>query len=327
MKEAEYDVVSVKFRSKIRDNLLRITMLFLGWLPMRRGLISRFLRMALTRESLDEILKYGRSKGNVLLSYDVVLSTGSSVAPVNLLVGKLLKAKTVVCTRPSPIGFAYFDLAILPQHHWKNRKNICKTLGVPNKIDPAAIKKRGRELQDELNLLDVPRIGVLLGGTDRYYTLTTETTTKLLDTLLRLCDKIDGQIALTTSRRTPQDVEELVDSRLDSDGRCVLLALAHKGTEILDPVDAIFAISDIIIVTEDSFSMVCEAASSGRKVIILKLGLSAEGGAGLSRLGTKPPCRPPGGWRVVSKPSKPSERRPAWSRYVSSFLLDRRYRG
>ena len=271
IKDAEYDVIAVKFRSKRRDNLLRITMLCLGWLPMRRRLIARFLKMALASESVSEILKCARSTLPLLRPYDAVLSTGSSVAPINLLVGKLLKAKTVVCTRPSPLGFAYFDLAILPQHHWQNRKNVCQTLGVPNKIDPEAIKKRGRELQGELKLPDKTRIGVLLGGTDRYYTITTETATNLLDTLLRVCDKIDGQIALTTSRRTPPEVEELVYTQLASDKRCVLLALAHKGTEIFDPVGAIFAISDIIIVTEDSFSMVCEAASSGRKVVILRV--------------------------------------------------------
>jgi len=270
IKDAEYDMIPVKFRSKMCDNLLRITMLSLGWLPMRRSLILRFLNMALTRESVAEILGCA--------GYDVVLSTGSSVAPVNLLTGKLLKAKTVVCTRPSPLGCAYFDFAILPQHHWKriNRKNICKTLGVPNKINPEAIEERRRRVQDESKLPAKPRIGVLLGGTDQYYTITVETATKLLDTLLRVCEKVDGQIALTTSRRTPQDVEELVYLRLNSEPRCVLLALAGKGTDIFDPVGAIFALSDIIIVTEDSFSMVCEAASSGRKVIILKVDRKSE---------------------------------------------------
>ncbi len=265
IKDAEYDVMSVKFRSKMRDNLLRITMLYLGWLPMPRSLILPLLNMALARESVDEILNCA--------NYDVVLSTGSSAASINLLTGKLLKAKTVVCTRPSPLGCAYFDLAILPQHHWKriNRKNVCKTLGVPNKINPEAIEERRRQVQNELNLPAKPRIGVLLGGTDRYYTITAQTATKLLDTLLSVCEKMDGQIALTMSRRTPQDVEELVYSRLDSEPRCVLLALASKGTDIFDPVGAIFAISDIIIVTEDSFSMICEATSSGKKVIILKV--------------------------------------------------------
>ena len=40
---------------------------------------------------------------------------------------------------------------------------------------------------------------------------------------------------------------------------------------LTDPVGTIFALSDVIVVTEDSFSMVCEAASSGKRVIILEV--------------------------------------------------------
>lgn len=263
LKGIEFNLIDIKFRSKLRDNLLRVLMLLLGWMPMPDGLVASFLSIALSQKSLSEIL--------ACENYDVILSTGSSVAAVNLLMGKLIGAKTVVCTRPSPLGISYFDLAILPKHHWPwiNRRNICKTVGVPNLITPEDIESRKKHLQSKLNLVAKGRVGVLLGGEDRYYTITQKTASKLLDTLLKVCDKIDGQIALTTSRRTPQAIEELARSQLGSRSRCVLLELASKGAGIPDPVESIFSISDIIIVTEDSFSMVCEAASSGRKIIIL----------------------------------------------------------
>ena len=47
--------------------------------------------------------------------------------------------------------------------------------------------------------------------------------------------------------------------------------LTHGENSVTDPVGTIFALSDVIIVTEDSFSMVCEAASSGKRVIILEV--------------------------------------------------------
>jgi mitochondrial fission protein ELM1 len=271
IKDAEFYLIEVKFRSKWRDNLLRVLMRLLGWMPMPEGLIIRLLNMALSQESAGEIL--------TCEDYDIILSTGSSVAPINLLMGKLIDAYTVVSTRPSPLGIAYFDLAILPQHHWPriNRQNVCKTLGVPNLITPEDTEQRRVQLQSKLNLPAKSRIGVLLGGEDRYFTITQATADKLLDMLLKVCDKIDGQLVLTTSRRTPQVVERIIHSRLDSDNRCILLELAGgtyprsqgKLPKIPDTVASIFAISDIVIVTEDSFSMVCEAVSSGRKIIIL----------------------------------------------------------
>ena len=47
--------------------------------------------------------------------------------------------------------------------------------------------------------------------------------------------------------------------------------MAHSENSLTDPVGTIFALSDVIIVTEDSFSMVCEAASCGKRVIILEV--------------------------------------------------------
>ncbi len=280
IREAEFNLVEVAFRSKLRDNFLRLLMRLLGWMPMPNRLILSFLNMALSPELVGEILTCD--------DYDIILSTGSSVAAVNLLMGKLINAYTVVCTRPSPLGIAYFDLAILPQHHWPRVmcKKVCQTLGVPNLISPENIEKRRNQLHNTLNLSDQPCIGILLGGEDRYFTITPATATQILDTILNICETLNGQLALTTSRRTPEMVEELMCSRLSSHSRCVLLALASKNTNISqqrseaelrgvalfsDPVSAIFAISDVIVVTEDSFSMVCEAASSGQKVVILSV--------------------------------------------------------
>ena len=76
---------------------------------------------------------------------------------------------------------------------------------------------------------------------------------------------------LTTSRRTPLPVENLISKRLSNTQHCPILVLAHGENSVTDPVGTIFALSDVIVVTEDSFSMVCEAASSGKRVIILEV--------------------------------------------------------
>ena len=52
---------------------------------------------------------------------------------------------------------------------------------------------------------------------------------------------------------------------------CPLFIEANTPSELEDPYQAILTLSDLLIVTADSFSMVCEAASSGRKVIVLTL--------------------------------------------------------
>ena len=263
--ECEYHWIDVKFRSKQRDNLIRILMRLLGRFRLPRRFIKACLRMVLQQDTLNEI--YAAAP-------DFILSTGSSVAAPNLLIGQLFNAKTVTCRRPSPVGTHHFDLAILPRMYWsprRNGSNVCKILGVPNRVRPKKLEAQRNELQTDLDLSDQGRIGVLIGGEDRYDTITETTAAHLIEALQRFATKWDSQLLLTTSRRTPIPVEYLISKRLSNTQYCPILVLAHGETSLTDPVETIFALSDVIIVTEDSFSMVCEAASSGKRVIILEV--------------------------------------------------------
>ena len=152
--ECQYHRIDVKFRSKQRDNLLRVLTRLFGGFRLPRRLIKACLHMALQRDTLDEIYA---------VVPDFILSTGSSVAAPNLLIGQLFDAKTVTCRRPSPIGIHHFDLALLPRMYWsrRNRANVCKTLGVPNRVRPEKIETQRKELQTDLDLSDQRRIGVL----------------------------------------------------------------------------------------------------------------------------------------------------------------------
>ena len=265
MPECEYHWIDVKFRSKQRDNLLRVLMRLFGGFRLPRWLIKACLHMALQQDILDEIYA---------VEPDFILSTGSSVAAPNLLIGQLFDAKTVTCRRPSPVGIHHFDLAILPRMYWsprRNRANVCKTLGVPNRVRPEKLETQRNKLQTDLDLSDQRRIGVLIGGEDRYYTITETTALRLIEVLQQFATKWDSQLLLTTSRRTPLPVENLISKCLSNTQYCPILVLAHGENSVTDPVGTIFALSDVIIVTEDSFSMVCEAASSGKRVIILEV--------------------------------------------------------
>ncbi len=262
--ECEYHWIDVRFRSKQRDNLLRVLMRLLAGFRLPRRLIKACLHMALQRDTLDEIYA---------VEPDFILSTGSSVAAPNLLIGQLLDTKTVTCRRPSPVGVHHFDLAILPRMYWthRNRSNICKTLGVPNRVRPEKLEMQRKELQTDLDLSNQRRVGILIGGEDRYDTITETTAARLIEVLQQFATRRDMQLLLTTSRRTPLPVENLIDERLSNASYCPILVLAHGEDSLTDPVGTIFALSDVLVVTEDSFSMVCEAASSGKRVIILEV--------------------------------------------------------
>ena len=264
--ECRTEYLEIHFRQKWRDNLLRVFMCLFGGLSLPTPLIHALLQWSLVPKSYTTLLRRQTA--------DVILSTGSSVAAINLLLGKILRAKTVTCRRPSPIGTRYFDLAILPMISWhsaEGQRNICKTIGVPNPISPDTLNAERKRLKNELNLPNRQRIGILLGGTDRHETITTADAAKLSDICKTVVQERNAQILVTTSRRTPPDVVASLASTLKHTDYCPLFVTPDTPSELTDPYQAILALSDLLIVTADSFSMVCEAASSGHPVIVLML--------------------------------------------------------
>lgn len=266
MPECQVEWLEVDFRRKWRDNLLRVFMCIFGGIPLPMLLIQMLLRWSLTSETYGALTH--------LQTADIILSTGSSIAAVNLLLGRILGAKTVTCRRPSPVGTRYFDLAILPMLSWHNatsKNNVCQTIGVPNPISPDTLDAERKRLNHEINLSERPRIGLLIGGTDRHETITIVDAEKLSKICEAIAMEMNAQILMTTSRRTPPDVTAHLVSTIKHSDRCSLFIDANTPSELEDPYQAILALSDLLIVTADSFSMVCEAASSGRKVIVLTL--------------------------------------------------------
>lgn len=259
----QHQVINVAYRGKSHDNLLRIVTCILGRYSLPEKIIQFCLRLTLSSKTLNAIAS--------IQHIDLILSTGSSVAAVNLLLGQLFNAQTVTCRRPSPVGTDFFDLAILPQTSWpkQEKPNLCQTTGGPNRISPEKLKDQAKLLRRDLNISSSATIGLLIGGGDRYHTIHRQTISNLLYILRKLSQELDLQILLATSRRTPPTINNLIAEEMLDTPVCPICVLADRQNKYT--VTDIFSLSDLLIVTEDSFSMVCEAASSGRKLVILRV--------------------------------------------------------
>ena len=73
----------------------------------------------------------------------------------------------------------------------------------------------------------------------------------------------------STSRRTPSDIEGLVKSELEGFDKCRLLVIANERN-IPEAVGGILGVSDFIVVSGESVSMVSEAVSSGKYVLVFR---------------------------------------------------------
>jgi mitochondrial fission protein ELM1 len=81
--------------------------------------------------------------------------------------------------------------------------------------------------------------------------------------------KLDADILVTTSRRTSKETELRVKEELKSYPRCKLLVIANEKN-IPEAIGAILGLSQIVIISPESISMVSEAVNSKKYVLVFK---------------------------------------------------------
>lgn len=262
----------------------------LGGVSLARArLSSLFLRSGGRRRSREWLGAFGgelyRAFGGnpVLGGRVVVLSAGSRCAPYNLALGVLLGAVSVTVMTPSLLGLDPFDYAIVPEHdHPPRRSNVFPTLGAPNSVDPGALEAEGRALGDLFPPRSLRRWGLLVGGDDRNYRVTPRWIRREVGVLLRRAEAFGADLYVTTSRRTSREAEEELGRLLKGSGAVRMYLPAGRCSG--NPVPGMLGLCTRIFCTEDSVSMVSEAATAGHRVVLMRVERPGGLRQGLSRL-------------------------------------------
>ena len=196
------------------------------------------------------------------------ISAGSSAAPFCLALAKATGNKSAVVMTPTFLGTKNFDYAIVPEHdpHDVNDKKILTTLGAPNHIFYETAKKTAENFFAGRNFSEKV-VAVLIGGDDANYQITEKWAREVLGDLKRFTDIT---ILITTSRRTGEYVERAVEDFFISHPATGYISIFSKDTQT-NAVTAMLGAATHVIVTEDSVSMVSEAATAGFRVGLLRV--------------------------------------------------------
>jgi Kdo2-lipid IVA lauroyltransferase/acyltransferase len=219
---------------------------------------------------LKTFLSEEARKALLILAPDVIISCGSSVAPVNYCLARENLARSVVIMRPSYLSFRRFDLVVIPRHDSPpKRKNIVITEGALNLIDDAYLKEQGEDLKKSIRPEETTAltIGLLLGGNTKDFSLDKDAVRRVIRELKSVSERVPADILVTTSRRTPKEIEELVKEELKDHPNCKLLIIANEKNHP-SAVGGILAFSTLVVVSPESISMVSEAASSGKYTVV-----------------------------------------------------------
>ena len=226
---------------------------------------------------LQEYLKTEVYNKLILYKPDIVVSCGSSAAGVNYIIARSSLAKSIVIMHPRLLNTKKFDLVIAPKHdNLKARKNVLQINGALNLINDDYLKVHGELLKKNIPGYDPKAlyIGLLMGGDTKKFTLIESMVKEVVLELKKAADEVDANILMTTSRRTPEKIEELLKNEFKDYGRSKLQIIANENN-IPQAVGGILSLSKIIITSPESISMISEAAGSGKPVLVFGMpGLS-----------------------------------------------------
>ena len=213
----------------------------------------------------------------ILYKPDIVVSCGSSAVGANYIIARSNLAKSIVIMRPGLLSAKKFDLVIAPKHdNLKAGKNLLQINGALNLINDDYLKTHGEMLKDNIpdHGFKALYIGLLMGGDTKKFTLIEKMVNEVVLELKKAADELDAGILMTTSRRTPEKIEKLLKNEFKNYKRAKLQIIANENN-LPQAVGGILSLSRIIIISPESISMISEAASSGKAVLVFDMpGLS-----------------------------------------------------
>lgn len=241
--------IKVKFKSKARRAVLDVLSFAVGRLLQGRSFL---LKWALEEESYNNIESYYA---------DVIISCGSALFGVNFLMKAENNARNLTVLDPGGGRRKRFDLVVIPRHDATDKDTrddkVIVTDLAPNLIDAEEMKKKDMK----------KRVGLLFGGDNSQFTFSDTLTRGVADAVKAACGGSEAVLRATTSRRTSENADALLKEELGGCEICESFVSGRTDTAE-DTVEKILASSDVVIVSGESISMVSEAVSSGKPVLV-----------------------------------------------------------
>jgi uncharacterized protein len=197
---------------------------------------------------------------------DLLISCGRRSAIMSVAIRKASKGRTKTVHIQDPqISARHFDLVVPPMHDRMSGRNVLSTRGAVHRVTPDALEKGQHAFSDQLQSLNRPLVGVLLGGDSKAHRGEPERFAALGREIADAVGKCGGTAWITPSRRTGAAAIAGLQSGLQDARYC----LWDGGGD--NPYFAILGASDYLVVTSDSVSMVTEACATGKPVYVADL--------------------------------------------------------
>ncbi len=199
-------------------------------------------------------------KGDFIFDSKIVISCGRKSVIPSLALKKKYKDKIFTIHIQDPkVSLNKFDLVICPEHDEINGDNVIQTKGSIHYLTK-------KEIEREKNYIKIERenkkiVAYILGGPNKYYNYSEEQTSIIFNKVKNIFTRDKYKLIIIPSYRTP---EEIIKKAYNSFGHDHIVFKEINKKAYLSSL----AISDFIVVSCDSTSMISEAAITGKPIYV-----------------------------------------------------------
>lgn len=238
----------------------------LAWPFEVKHLVYRRYESALRILGLPTLLGVNRAASTALVAPwpDLAICAGRGAESVAFWIKRNGNPKLRVVFLGTPWSDpAKFDLVIAtPQYGLPESPNILHNDLPMHDVTPARIAAEAEAWRSRLSHLPGPRIALLVGGRSGPYTFAAERAAQLGADASQLAGSFGGSLLVSTSARTGKPATEALAAAI----RVPHYIHRWTGVGTGNPFLGFLGLSDLIVVTADSISMLAEACASGKPV-------------------------------------------------------------
>ena len=202
-------------------------------------------------------------KNEINRKFNIVISCGRKSVIPSIYLKRKFKEKIVNIHIQDPkVSLDNFDFIVAPEHDGLVGKNVLNSKGAIHYLRNNELNENADYLKPLINKEKI--VSLIVGGPNRYYDYSEKTINQIFFKINDNFIKKGFQLILIPSFRTPQKIINLAKKYFDENQ--IIISKVDKKAYLSS-----LKLSDFIVVTCDSTSMISEAAMTGKPIYVAQM--------------------------------------------------------
>ncbi len=197
--------------------------------------------------------------------FDLIISCGRKSVIPSIHLKNISKKKVFNIHIQDPkIDFKYFDFIVAPEHDGINGENVINTKGAIHYLSEKEIEENKDYLKSFIKQDERKVWCLIMGGPTKYYDYSTKNIKHIFSMFYKLMKKHNFQLVVIPSMRTPINTIHYA-KEFFGENHTIIMNVDKKAYL------SALALSENIVVTCDSSSMISEAALTGKPIYVANI--------------------------------------------------------